>query len=158
MNPEPSPSRRSPTDPRPSPLIALKSWPLAQLPGLFRGDYCSLGAAGLETTGQLLRRGQSPQSRQELATALGVPLRQVQKWLALAELAALPTVGCDYCGLLLHCGVQSLGQLAAIAPAHLHRQIQRLHASHLQRRDLCPSPAQVQQWILQARTLARPRP
>ncbi|MEB3268921.1 MAG: DUF4332 domain-containing protein [Leptolyngbya sp.] len=135
--------------------MKLKTWPLQHLPGLSAEHHQQLQAAGLTTTTDLLRQTQSPQALQTLAQRLGLPLRYPKKWAALADLARLPSVGCQYCGLLLHSGVQSTGQLAAIAPGRLHSQIQRLHTANMRRSDLCPSPAQVVQWVQEAQQLLR---
>jgi hypothetical protein len=141
--------------------MKLKTWPLDRLPGLSAEHHQQLQAAGLNTTADLLRQTRSPQALQTLAQTLGLPLRYAQKWAALADLARLPSVGCQYCGLLLHSGVQSTGQLAAIAPGRLHSQIKRLHTASMRRSDLCPNPAQVVQWVQEAQQLrrsARPSP
>lgn len=135
--------------------MKLHTWPLEKLPGLSGEHQLQLQGAGLRTTADLLKRGRSPQGSQTLATTLGLPLRYVRKWVALSELACLPSVGCEYCGLLLHSGIISTTQLAAIAPGRLHSQITRLHTSYLQRTDLCPSPSQVVKWVQEAQQIRR---
>ncbi|MEO0969399.1 MAG: DUF4332 domain-containing protein, partial [Cyanobacteria bacterium J06639_18] len=77
---------------------------------------------------------------------------EVNKWVALADLARIPSVGLQYCGLLLHAGVVSAAHLATIPPYRLHKQILRLQVATMQRRDLCPAVEEVQQWIQQAKT------
>lgn len=134
-----------------------QSWPIQNLPGLSREHSTQLQQLGLTTTAHLLHQGRSPQAQQALARQLQLPLRYAQKWLALADLAQLPSVGCDYCGLLLHTGIQSIAQLAAIAPGRLHSQIRRLHTASLQRSDLCPDPAQVAVWVREAQQLSQRR-
>ena len=76
------------------------------------------------------------------------------KWVALADLARIPSVGCQYCGVLLHVGIISVGQLAQTPLPRLHQQILQLQVATTQRRDLCPSRSEMQVWINQARSLA----
>ncbi len=54
---------------------------------------------------------------------------------------------CQYCGLLLHSEVGSVAQLVQIPVPRLHRQVLRLQVATIQRKDLCPSLAQVQTWV-----------
>ncbi|GBE73470.1 hypothetical protein myaer87_06970 [Microcystis aeruginosa NIES-87] len=54
----------------------------------------------------------------------------------MAELASIPAVGCQYCGLLVHAGIASIPQLAQVSIQQLHRQILRFQVANLQRRDL----------------------
>jgi hypothetical protein len=133
--------------------FTIRSWPLSAIPGLSPEHYAQLETQNLHTTQDLLRRYATPGGAASLATTLSLPLRYAQKWLALADLAQLPSVGCEYCGLLLHSGIQSTQQLAIMAPGQLHMQIRRLHATHLRRGDLCPGPDQVVAWVSEAKRL-----
>ena len=144
MYPKPKTHRRA---------IQACDWSIEQLPGLSVQDQSKLRALGITTTKQLLQKASTPQSRQALASQLPIKFQYVNKWAALADLARVPDIGCQYCGLLLHAGVCSVTQLAQI-PAHkLHQQILRLQVATLQRRDLCPHVEEVAQWIKQARML-----
>lgn len=67
-------------------------------------------------------------------------------------MACLPSVGCKYCGLLLHSGISSISQLTQIPVYRLQKQILRLQVGMMQRRDLCPTVAEVQQWIQEAQS------
>ena len=73
----------------------------------------------------------------------------------MAELASIPAVGCQYCGLLVHAGIASIPQLAQTSIQQLHRQILRFQVANLQRRDLCPDIAMMLAWIEQAKILTR---
>jgi hypothetical protein len=127
-----------------------KARPLRELPGLSEQQVAQLHGLGIDTTQALLTQARSPQDLQRLAQRLNLSTKYLQKWVVLAELAQLPSVGCQYCGLLLHSGVASVAQLAAIAPGRLHGQIRKLHTMVLRRSDLCPTPDQVAQWIREA--------
>jgi hypothetical protein len=137
--------------------LKLNSWPLETLPGLSQAELTQLQALGVVTTEDLLRVGRSPQQLLALSQQLNLPLRYLQKWYVLAALAQLPSVGTQYCGLLLHCGITTSAQLANTPPGKLHSQIRRLHTMTMQRSDLCPSPDLVVVWIQEARHLQRYR-
>jgi Domain of unknown function (DUF4332) len=134
-----------------------QSWPLDQIPGLNVADCHKLQSAGLLTTAHLLKQTRTLDQQRQLAAQLQMPERWVRKWTALAEFSELPSVGCQYCGLLLHAGVASLAQLAMMQTHTLHRQVLRLQVTFLQRRDLCPNPGLVGQWIAEAQQFQRRR-
>lgn len=134
-------------------LIKSCDWPIAQLPGVNLQNQTQLNNYGIETTSQLLEQGTTQAQKMMLANLLQTNLRDVSKWVAMADLARVPSVGCQYCGLLLHAGVGSVAQLAQLPVHRLHQQILRLHVTTMQRRDLCPPVEQVQQWIQQAKSV-----
>lgn len=133
------------------------NWQISQLPGLSAHDQAKLKDCGISTTLQLLQQGSHPAQRQVLAIRLQTHIQHINKWVALADLACLPSVGCQYCGLLLHAGICSCAQLAQTPLHRLHQQILRFQVATLQRRDLCPSNSELQVWIQQARSLLRLR-
>lgn len=133
--------------------IASASWPIDQLPGLVADDANRLLDREILTTLDLLKQGRTQDKRNLLATDLQVPIRQLNKWVALADLARIPSVGCEYAGLLLHAGIASPSQLAQTSIGQLHRQLLRLYVSTMQRRDLCPSPDYIGLWIQQSQNL-----
>lgn len=129
-------------------------WAIAHLPGIGDDLRARLDRFGIHTTAQLLQYA-APARRDRLAAALQVRRVEVDKWLAMADLARVPGVGCQSCGLLLHAGIASVAQLAQTPVRQLHWQILRFQVATLQRRDLCPSPAELQTWVERARQLAR---
>lgn len=126
-------------------------WPIEQLPGLSHEEQTQLQNCGIKTTKDLIKQGKTAQSRVDLANKLRVNLQYVNKWMALADLASIPAIGVEYCGLLLHSGIGSVVQLAETPTHKLHQQIMRLHVSTMQRRDLCPAIDVVEQWSQQAK-------
>jgi Domain of unknown function (DUF4332) len=139
------------------PTSKSQNWAIEQLPGLSLQHQTQLHHCGIQTTQQLLQRTQTPAQRQSLATQLQIHIQHLNKWVALSNLARIPAVGCQHCGLLLHAGVSSPAQLAQTAVPRLHQQILRLHLATMQRQDLCPSFAEVAVWIDQAKQV-RPLP
>ncbi|MBW4688242.1 MAG: DUF4332 domain-containing protein [Komarekiella atlantica HA4396-MV6] len=139
------------TDSR-SPVISC-DWPIEQLPGLSQEEQSQLQNCGIKTTAALVKQGKTLQMRLALANKLHVHPQYVNKWIALADLARIPSIGIQYCGLLLHAGIGSVGQLVQTPTHRLHRQILRLQVATMQRRDLCPAIELVQQWSQQAKTV-----
>jgi Domain of unknown function (DUF4332) len=127
------------------------NWPIAELPGLDPNLGQDLDGVGLTETRQLV--GLSIEQQISLATSLGHHPRHIQKIVAMASLAQLSSVGCDYCGLLLHAGIASVAQLALTPVNQLHRSVLRLHVAVLRRNDLTPTVDRVQRWVLQAQRL-----
>jgi predicted flap endonuclease-1-like 5' DNA nuclease len=130
--------------------LSSPEWLLTQLPGISPEDSLKLAESGLHTTADLLQHAQTLAKQRQLAARLQMPDRWVRKWVALAELSQIPSIGCQYCGLLLHGGVTSVAQLATLSTHTLHRQILRLQVTAIQRRDHCPHPGIVSQWIQEA--------
>ena len=95
--------------------MALKSnavyWSIDQLPGLNSQDLDLLTSQGIYTTQDLLTKVSTTQARYSLADKLQISLKYINKWSALADLARIPSVGCQYCGALLHSGIASVAQL-----------------------------------------------
>ncbi|MBE9094128.1 DUF4332 domain-containing protein [Tychonema sp. LEGE 07203] len=134
--------------------VQLRDWPIEHLPGLSNQNQSQLEDCGITTTAQLIRMTKTPAAKALLAHQLQINIRYVSKWVAMAELARIPSVGCQYCGLLLHAGVASASQLAQMPVERLHQQILRLHVATMQRNDLTPSVDRVQQWIQQAKLVS----
>jgi Domain of unknown function (DUF4332) len=134
-------------------FLQAGNWPIEQLPGLNQEEQSRLQNCDITTTGELLKQGKTPEAKLILASKLQINIQNVSKWLALADLARIPSIGTQYCGLLLHAGVISVAQLAEIPTHRLHKQVMRLQVATLQRRDLCPAVELVQQWSQQAKIL-----
>lgn len=134
--------------------FASLNFPLDRLPGLGTKDCKKLQDYGITTTHALLQKAGRTKAQQEaLAIALNVRFQLLMKWVALADLARIPAVGCQYCGLIVHSGIISLEQLAQTPLDRLHRQIMRLQIQNLQRADLCPNIGEMSVWIKQAQKL-----
>ncbi len=129
-------------------------WSIERLPGLNQSEQDLLKTHGIITTQELLERAKTPQAQERLAVQLKLNLNYVRKWAALADLARVPSIGCQYCGLLLHSGIVSVSQLARTPFHRLHRQVLRLHVATLHRKDLSPAVNDVKQWVEEAKLLA----
>ena len=138
-----------------SQLIHRQSWLIEQLPGLSDQDCQKLKDCGIDTTEQLLQKVHQQLGKEKLAVRMQIHAKHINKWVAMAELASIPAVGCQYCGLLVHAGIGSISQLAQTSIGQLHRQILRFYVANWQRRDLCPDIAVMLPWIEQAKSLSK---
>ncbi|MEL6911997.1 MAG: DUF4332 domain-containing protein [Cyanobacteria bacterium J06643_13] len=127
------------------------------LPGLGASDRNLLNAQGIENTQELLQRTKTQAAKVDLASRLKLHQKHLSKWIALADLARIPSVGTQYCGLLLHAGIISVAQLAQTPFQRLHRQVSRLQVATVRRQDLIPPVTQVKQWVEQAQVLSNRR-
>jgi hypothetical protein len=128
-------------------------WSIDKLPGIKAEEQNLLKTYRIETTKQLLAIAKTPQQKKALANQLKLNYKYINKWVALADLARIPSVGCQYCGLLLHSGIASVRQLTQTPFPRLHRQIIKLHIATMQKKDLSPSLEQVKQWIEEAKSI-----
>lgn len=126
------------------------------LPGISEAEVAQLADCGIQTTLELLRQTRTPEQREELLVKLQLHSKYLAKWIAMADLARVPGVGCDYCGLLLHAGIRSMGQLTIASPHRLHPQLMRLNVTTLNSREQCPTPSQVSAWVYRAEQLFKP--
>ncbi|MEG4213792.1 DUF4332 domain-containing protein [Microcoleus sp. Pol14C6] len=138
----------------PQTSLQVRDWPIAHLPGLSKENQSQLEECSITTTGQLIRMTKTQAAKVLLANQLQINIQYVNKWVAMANLARIPSVGCQYCGLLLHAGVASPAQLAQMPVERLHQQVLRLHVATMQRNDLTPSVDCVQKWVQQARLVS----
>ena len=130
-------------------------WSIDLLPGLMLPEQEALKAQGIENTQELLNLTKTPELKIDLANKLKLNQQHLNKWIALADLGRIPSVGSQYCGLVLHGGVISVAQLAQTPFHRLHRQVARLQVATLRRKDLTPSVGLVKQWVEEAKTLSR---
>ena len=128
-------------------------WSIDKLPGLSTPEKELLSKNGIKTTKDLLINSQTPQAKNLLPNKLQLHIKHINKWVALADLARIPSVGCQYCGLLLHSGIASTRQLSQTPLQRLHPTIKRLYVATMQSKDLTPSVPMVKKWIEEARFL-----
>lgn len=134
-------------------LTQSANHPISSLPGLSTSQVEQLNAYGIFTTFDLLRQSSSLSQRQQLSRQLNANIKYVNKWAALANLARIPGVGSQHCGLLLHAGISTPQQLAGMSVQRLHPLLRRLQVQLIRRADLAPDMAQVASWIQQAKTI-----
>ena len=134
--------------------MKLQYYSIDRLPGIARSHLELLRQNHITDTKILLKIANTPESKQKLATKLQLNQKYINKWVALADLSRLPSVGDKYCGLLLHASIISVGQLSQTPFHRLHQQIVRLQVATLQRKDLSPPVDLVRKWVEEARLLS----
>jgi len=113
-----------------------------------------LGAAGINTTDDLLDAGATPTGREELAEKTGISAKLILEWVNLSDLFRIKGVGEEYSDLLEEAGVDTVAELARRNPENLHAKILAVNEEKsLVRRP--PTMSQVQSWIEQAKALPR---
>jgi DNA-binding transcriptional regulator YdaS (Cro superfamily) len=134
-------------------LDIQKNWLIEALPGLNPEDCQKLKECGIETTLELCQRTRKRSSRQELATQMQISIRDINQWGAMADLSRVPSVGCQYCELLLQVGTYSVRQLAQVSWHDLRKRVSRFQMTTTQQPKLSLDPELMAQWIQEARQL-----
>ncbi len=109
-----------------------------------------LAAAGVNTTGQLLKRGAKPAGRKELEEATGISHAHILTWCNLADLMRVNGVGKQYSELLEAAGVDTIKELRNRNAANLAVKMKEVNDA----KKLCrsaPSEKSVAKWVAQAK-------
>jgi len=110
-------------------------------------------ATGINSLASLLQAGATPEGRANLAQQLRKAEHIVLRWVQLADLMRVESVGSDYSALLWEAGITSIPDLAAQDPDMLGRLLentnQRLHIV-----NRLPSAGQIRSWTAQAQNLS----
>lgn len=113
-----------------------------------------LAAAGVSTTGRLLKLAADAAGRKDLARQADVTTKQVLEWVNRADLMRISGVGTQYSDLLEASGVDTVVELAQRNAQNLYEKMAEVNgAKHLVR--VLPSPDKVADWVAQAAKLPR---
>ncbi len=113
-----------------------------------------LAAAGVTTTGSLLKAGSSPSGRKALAARSGIEGGKILDWVNHCDLMRVSGVGPEYSDLLEAAGVDTVRELAQRRADNLHAKIIEVNeAKRLVRRR--PSQGMIEGWIGSAKELPR---
>lgn len=126
---------------------------IGKLKGVNPKFAVKLEKAGIRSTEALLKAGQTPQARVQLAAVTGLPRERIMIWVRRSDLMRVPGVGEGYAGLLEQAGVNSVLDLANQDPNRLFENLNRgaTKNSGLQRR---PSLDTLQKWAGHAKVLS----
>ena len=127
------------------------NWSIDKLPGISPEEQKLLIKHGIDTSQILLSKTATSQAKNSLAVQLKIPIKYIQKWSALSDLARIPSVGCQYCGVILHSGIASVNQLSQIPLQKLYSRVRQLYVANTQQRELIPSISLVRQWVTEAK-------
>lgn len=107
---------------------------------------------GVSSPGELLQRSGTPEDRQHLARATGIPEDQIARWATQADLTRIKGVAAEYARLLEAAGIRSTPDLTRQRASNLHATMASINASRHLVQSL-PSRTAVLHWIAHARTL-----
>ena len=113
-----------------------------------------LAGIGITTTQALLKRGSTPNGRQEIAESGDISGKLVLEWVNRADLFRIKGVAEEYSDLLEVAGVDTVPELAQRNPENLYNALAQANAAKKVVRRL-PSQAQVGDWVAQAKDLPR---
>ncbi len=113
-----------------------------------------LQEAGIQTTQALLKRGASARGRKEIAEKTGISSALILEWVNHVDLFRIKGVGEEFSDLLEASGVDTVPELAQRNAENLYRKLVDVNQQKRLVRRL-PSPAQVGDWVAQAKQLPR---
>jgi predicted flap endonuclease-1-like 5' DNA nuclease len=109
---------------------------------------------GVNNPLDLLEKGAFPKGREEIAAAAGISPALVLKWVNHVDLFRIKGVGSEYADLLEVAGVDTVVELATRVPENLYNKMLAVNEEKkLVRKP--PVLSQVQDWVVQAKTLPR---
>jgi predicted flap endonuclease-1-like 5' DNA nuclease len=111
-------------------------------------------AAGIKTTGKLLKAGATPKGRAEIEEKTGISHSLVLEWVNHVDLYRIKGVGQEYSDLLEEAGVDTVPELAQRNPENLYAKMVETNEMKKLVRQL-PSQRQVTDWVMQAKALPR---
>ncbi len=120
------------------------------------GDrYASkLRAAGIRSTGDLLKKGGKPAGRKEIAQKAAISEKLVLTWVNHVDLFRIKGIGEEYAELLEVAGVDTVVELSKRRPDALVDALKVTNARRKLVRQL-PAASQVKDWVEQAKSLPR---
>ncbi|HEY9086793.1 MAG TPA: DUF4332 domain-containing protein [Anaerolineaceae bacterium] len=127
---------------------------IIDIEGIGEAFVKKLSAAGINTVEKLLDRGCNPQGRKEIEEATGIAHSLILQWVNHADLFRIKGVGSEYSDLLEAAGVDTVPELAQRVAENLHKKLVEVNEQKKIVRQL-PTPAQVADWVEQAKKLPR---
>lgn len=113
-----------------------------------------LAGAGVKTVNGLLKAGETPALRKELAEKSGLTAHQILEWVNHADLFRIKGIGEEYSDLLEEAGVDTVVELATRNAANLLEKMALVNAEKNLVRRL-PTLGMVTDWVEMAKCLPR---
>ena len=114
-----------------------------------------LGAAGVNSTDDLLEKGAKPAGRKSLEESTGISHAQILEWVNHVDLMRIKGVGSEYSDLLEAAGVDSPAELARRNAANLTETVQEVVAARPGIVRRVPTESELQGWIDQSKGLPK---
>jgi len=128
------------------------SYSIIDIEGIGPAYAKKLKAAGVRTTGALLKRSATPKGRKELAAETGIDDSVILKWANMADLMRIKGVGEEYSELLEAAGVDTVKELKRRRADNLAKAMADANAKKKMVRVL-PGEKSAAKWINQAKQL-----
>lgn len=127
---------------------------IIDIEGIGPANAAKLGAAGITTTGQLLKAAGAAAGRTALAGTTGISAKQLLEWVNRADLFRVKGVGTQWSDLLEAAGVDSPAELATRRADNLQAKMAEVNATKKLVRQV-PTVTQVEAMIASAKGLAK---
>ncbi|MCJ7725072.1 MAG: DUF4332 domain-containing protein [Acidimicrobiia bacterium] len=109
-------------------------------------------AAGIRSTGALLKAGATPKGRKALAATTGFSDHLILEWTNRCDLMRVRGVGEEYSDLLEASGIDTVKELRTRNPENLLKKMEEVNASKKLVRRL-PALSMLKRWIAHAKEL-----
>ncbi|HQF31065.1 MAG TPA: DUF4332 domain-containing protein [Hyphomicrobiales bacterium] len=130
----------------------MSSYPIMDIEGIGPAFGEKLKAAGIRSTGALLKRAATPKDRKALAEATGIDESRILKWANMADLMRIKGVGEEYSELLEAAGVDTVKELKHRRADNLTARMAEVNAEKKLVRQI-PGEKAVVRWIEMAKEL-----
>ncbi len=130
----------------------MSSYSITKIEGIGPSYGEKLVAAGIRTTGALLKACADKKGRKTMAEITGISESMIRDWTNMADLMRVKGVGEEYSELLEKAGVDTVKELRHRNPANLHAAMLEVNAEKKLVRQT-PSLKSVEDWVAQAKEL-----
>lgn len=126
------------------------SYKIEEVEGIGPSYGAKLSAAGVLTTGALLKKAGGSGGRKALAQSTGISERLILTWVNLADLMRIKGIGKQFSELLEAAGVDTVKELQHRNAANLAAKMAEVNAEKKLTRSV-PSESMVARWVEQAK-------
>jgi predicted flap endonuclease-1-like 5' DNA nuclease len=128
--------------------------PVGELKGITKHLAAKLKQHGFSDSERFLAAAKTPDGRKDLASKVGVDAKAILELANRADLARVEGVGRVFSDLLESAGVDTIKELAKRDANNLHAKLAEVNGK-LKLSGRLPTPAQVKDWIDQAKKLPK---
>lgn len=125
---------------------------LIELNGIDLKAASRLSAMGIDSAETLLKLGDTPQARTQLARKTMISSRRLLNWVQLADLLRINGIGCDYAVLLNQVGVKTVNELGQSEAQSLRIRLDQGNRRHRTVKRV-PAVSRITTWINRAQEL-----
>ncbi|MBN1524922.1 MAG: DUF4332 domain-containing protein [Spirochaetales bacterium] len=127
---------------------------LEEIEGIGKKYAAMLAKTGVRGTGDLLKKGSTPEGRKTISAKSGITPKLILEWVNHVDLFRIKGVGSEYADLLEEAGVDTIPELAQRKADNLYQKMCDTNKAKKLVRKL-PVEKQVAGWISQAKKLPR---